>query len=61
MHWVLDTLSVYLALAVLILFQDDIRRALAGAGAGRSHGTSTLASDGKRASTDSICWIESTS
>jgi diadenylate cyclase len=32
MHWVLDTLSVYLALAVLILFQDDIRRALAGAG-----------------------------
>lgn len=31
-HWVLDTLSVYLALAVLILFQDDIRRALAGAG-----------------------------
>ncbi len=31
-HWVLSTLSVYLVLAVLILFQDDIRRALAGAG-----------------------------
>jgi diadenylate cyclase len=31
-HWVLDNLSVYLVLAVLILFQDDIRRALAGAG-----------------------------
>lgn len=31
-HWVLHTLSVYLVLAVLILFQDDIRRALAGAG-----------------------------
>ena len=32
MHWVLDTLSVYLVLALLILFQDDLRRALAGAG-----------------------------
>jgi diadenylate cyclase len=31
-HWVLDNLFVYLVLAVLILFQDDIRRALARTG-----------------------------
>ncbi|MEZ4319127.1 MAG: diadenylate cyclase CdaA [Myxococcota bacterium] len=32
MSWVLDNLFVYLVLAVLILFQQDIRRALANAG-----------------------------
>lgn len=32
-HWLLDHLFVYLVLAVLILFQEDIRRALAQAGA----------------------------
>lgn len=32
MHWVLDHLFVYLVVALLILFQEDIRRALAGAG-----------------------------
>ncbi|MCO4743566.1 MAG: diadenylate cyclase CdaA [Proteobacteria bacterium] len=32
-HWLLDHLFVYLILAVLILFQEDIRRALAQAGA----------------------------
>lgn len=31
-HWVLDKLFVWLVLALLILFQDDIRRALARAG-----------------------------
>jgi diadenylate cyclase len=31
-HWVLDNLVVYLVIAVLILFQEDIRRALARAG-----------------------------
>lgn len=31
-HWVLDTLFVYVVIALLILFQDDIRRALARAG-----------------------------
>lgn len=31
-HWVLDNLFVYLVLALLILFQQDIRRALANAG-----------------------------
>lgn len=31
-HWVLDRLFVYAVLALLILFQDDIRRALARAG-----------------------------
>jgi diadenylate cyclase len=31
-HWVLDKLFVYLVIALLILFQDDIRRALARAG-----------------------------
>lgn len=31
-HWVLDNLFVYAVIAVLILFQDDIRRALARAG-----------------------------
>jgi diadenylate cyclase len=31
-HWVLDKLFVYVVIAVLILFQDDIRRALARAG-----------------------------
>lgn len=31
-HWVLDNLFVYVVIAVLILFQDDIRRALARAG-----------------------------
>lgn len=31
-HWVLDNLFVYLVLALLILFQEDIRRALARAG-----------------------------
>ncbi len=34
LHWVLDKLFVYLVLALLILFQEDIRRALALAGAG---------------------------
>jgi diadenylate cyclase len=33
-HWVLSKLNVYVVIAVLILFQDDIRRALARAGAG---------------------------
>ncbi|MEQ1568137.1 MAG: diadenylate cyclase CdaA [Myxococcota bacterium] len=33
-HWVLNKLIVYVVIAVLILFQDDIRRALARAGAG---------------------------
>jgi diadenylate cyclase len=33
-HWVLDKLFVYVVIALLILFQDDIRRALARAGAG---------------------------
>lgn len=32
LHWVLDNLFVWVALAVVILFQDDIRRALARAG-----------------------------
>ena len=32
LRWVLDNLFVYLVLAVLILFQEDIRRALARAG-----------------------------
>lgn len=32
LHWVLDNLFVYAILMLLILFQDDIRRALAGAG-----------------------------
>ena len=32
-HWLLDHLFVYLVLAMLILFQEDIRRALAQAGA----------------------------
>ncbi len=32
LHWVLDNLFVYIVIAVLILFQDDIRRALARAG-----------------------------
>jgi DNA integrity scanning protein DisA with diadenylate cyclase activity len=32
LHWVLDNLFVYLVLALLILFQEDIRRALARAG-----------------------------
>ncbi|MBT3220442.1 MAG: TIGR00159 family protein [Proteobacteria bacterium] len=32
MSWVLDHLAVYVALALLILFQEDIRRALARAG-----------------------------
>jgi diadenylate cyclase len=31
-HWVLDKLFVYVVIALLILFQDDIRRALARAG-----------------------------
>ena len=31
-HWVLDNLFVYVVIAVLILFQDDIRRALARTG-----------------------------
>lgn len=31
-HWVLNNLFVYVVIAVLILFQDDIRRALARAG-----------------------------
>lgn len=31
-HWVLDGLFVYLVIALLILFQDDIRRGLARAG-----------------------------
>jgi diadenylate cyclase len=31
-HWVLDSLFVYMVLALLILFQEDIRRALARAG-----------------------------
>lgn len=31
-HWVLDELFVYIVIAVLILFQDDIRRVLARAG-----------------------------
>jgi len=31
-HWVLDKLFVYVVIAILILFQDDIRRALARAG-----------------------------
>jgi diadenylate cyclase len=31
-HWVLDELFVYVVIAVLILFQDDIRRVLARAG-----------------------------
>lgn len=32
-HWLLDRLFVYLVITVLILFQEDIRRALAQAGA----------------------------
>ena len=32
LHWVLDQAVVYVVLALLILFQDDIRRALARAG-----------------------------
>jgi len=32
LHWVLDNLFVWVALAIVILFQDDIRRALARAG-----------------------------
>ncbi|TVQ89955.1 MAG: TIGR00159 family protein [Deltaproteobacteria bacterium] len=32
LHWVLDNLFVWLVLAIVILFQDDIRRALARAG-----------------------------
>ena len=32
LHWVLDQAVVYVALALLILFQEDIRRALARAG-----------------------------
>ena len=31
-HWVLDKIFVYVVIAILILFQDDIRRALARAG-----------------------------
>jgi diadenylate cyclase len=31
-HWVLDNLFVYIVIALLILFQEDIRRALARAG-----------------------------
>lgn len=31
-HWVLDKLFVYVVIALLILFQDDVRRALARAG-----------------------------
>jgi diadenylate cyclase len=34
LHWVLDGLFVYVVLAVLILFQDDIRQVLAAAGGG---------------------------
>lgn len=33
LHWLLDNLFVWVALAVIILFQEDIRRALARAGA----------------------------
>lgn len=32
LHWVLDNLFVWVVLAIVILFQDDIRRALARAG-----------------------------
>jgi len=32
LHWVLDNLFVWVALAIVILFQEDIRRALARAG-----------------------------
>jgi dihydropteroate synthase len=32
LHWVLDSIFVWLALALIILFQEDIRRALARAG-----------------------------
>jgi len=31
-HWVLETISVYIVLAILILFQEDIRKGLARAG-----------------------------
>ncbi|MEQ1504108.1 MAG: diadenylate cyclase CdaA [Myxococcota bacterium] len=41
-HWVLDKLFVYVVIAVLILFQDDIRRALARAG-GSLFGSRTTA------------------
>jgi len=48
-HWVLDNLFVYVVIAILILFQEDIRRALARAGGtfvargGRSGGPSEAA------------------
>ena len=41
-HWVLDKLFVYVVIAILILFQDDIRRALARAG-GSLFGSRTTA------------------
>ncbi len=37
-HWVLDNLVVYAVLALIILFQDDIRRVLARAGDGLALG-----------------------
>lgn len=48
-HWVLDNLVVYAVLALIILFQDDIRRVLARAGDGLALGP--------QGSSD-VAWIE---
>lgn len=40
-HWVLDKLFVYVVISVIVLFQDDIRRALARAGGSLFGGRST--------------------
>ena len=44
-HWILDNLFVYVVLAFLILFQEDIRRVLARAGGTFSSRTTTRASE----------------
>ena len=41
-HWVLESFFVYLVLAVLILFQNDIRRGLARAGGRFAEGFATI-------------------
>jgi len=41
-HWVLESFFVYLVLAVLILFQNDIRRGLARAGGRFAQGFATI-------------------
>lgn len=45
LHWILDNLFVYLILVLIILFQEDIRRALARAGGTLFNPTTTVPSD----------------